>query len=57
MKKKYVKNYIPTEKGDLRYYGKYYLSKISEEERKKISKIQIIYGITCYFGMILFFYW
>ena len=47
MKKKYVKDYVPTEKGDLRYQGKYYLSKISAEERKKTSLIQIIYGIIC----------
>lgn len=47
MKKKYVKDYVPTEKGDFRYHGKYYLSKISEEERKKESTIQIIYGISC----------
>ena len=46
MKKKYVKDYVPTEKGDLEYHGKYYLSKISETERKKVSLIQIIYGIT-----------
>ena len=48
MKKKYVKDYVPTEKGDLRYCGKYYLSKISEEERKKISSIQILYGISSF---------
>ena len=47
MKKKYVKDYVPNEKGDLRYRGKYYLSKISEEERKKTGRIQIIYGISC----------
>ena len=46
MKKKYVKDYVPLEKGDLKYCGKYYLSKLSEEERKKESKIQIIYGIS-----------
>ncbi len=46
MKKKYVKDYVPTEKGDLRYCGKYYLSQIKEEERKKTGLIQIIYGIS-----------
>ena len=47
MKKKYVKDYVPTEKGDLQYRGKYYLSTLAEEERKKESLIQIIYGIVC----------
>ena len=47
MKKKYVKDYIPTEKGDLQYCGKYYQSKITEEERKKTSLIQILYGMGC----------
>ena len=47
MKKKYVKDYVPTEKGDLQYRGKYYLSKLAEEERKRESLIQIIYGIVC----------
>lgn len=47
MKKKYVKDYIPTEKGDLQYCGKYYQSKITEEERKRTSMIQILYGIGC----------
>ena len=47
MKKKYVRDYVPTEKGDLKYRGKYYFSKISEEQRKKESRIQILYGIIC----------
>lgn len=46
LKKKYVKDYVPTEKGDLSYHGKYYLSKVSEEECKKTSLIQILYGIS-----------
>ena len=48
MKKKYVKDYIPTEKGSLKYCGKYYLSQIKEEERKRISRIQILYGIVSF---------
>ena len=48
MKKKYVKEYVPTEKGELKYLGKYYLSQIQEEERKKESLLQIIYGISCF---------
>lgn len=47
MKKKYVKDYVPTEKGDYQYCGKYYLSRISVEERKKQGKIQMLYGIGC----------
>lgn len=48
MKKKYVKDYVPTEKGDLQYRGKYYLSQMKEEERKKTGLIQILYGISCF---------
>ena len=48
MKKKYIKDYVPTEKGELKYLGKYYLSQIQEEERKKESLLQIIYGISCF---------
>ena len=47
MKKKYVKDYVPAEKGSLRYQGKYYISGISEEERKKTGMIQVLYGISC----------
>ena len=47
MKKKYVKDYVPTEKGGLKYQGKYYLSKMTEEECRKESMIQMIYGISC----------
>ena len=47
LKKKYVKDYVPTEKGDLRYQGKYYRSKLSEEERKRASNMQLLYGISC----------
>lgn len=47
MKKKYVKDYVPTEKGGLQYRGKYYLSELTEEEQKKASLIQILYGIFC----------
>ena len=53
MKKKYVKDYVPTEKGDLRYQGKYYHSGLTEEERKKISIIQILYGISCFVLILL----
>ena len=48
MKKKYIKDYIPAEKGELKYLGKYYLSQIQDEERKKESLLQIIYGIICF---------
>ena len=51
MKKKYVKDYVPTEKGDLQYRGKYYLSKLTEEERKRASLTQTVYGIVC--GILL----
>lgn len=47
MKKKYVKDYVPDGKGEYRYQGKYYQSRISEEQRKKEGKIQILYGICC----------
>lgn len=47
MKKRYVKDYVPNEKGELQYCGKYYLSKNSEEKRKKEGFIQILYGISC----------
>ena len=53
LKKKYVKDYVPTEKGDLRYQGKYYHSGLTEEERKKISIIQILYGISCFVLILL----
>ena len=53
LKKKYVKDYVPTEKGDLRYQGKYYHSGLTEEERKKISIIQILYGICCFVLILL----
>ena len=46
MKKKYVKDYVPTEKGDLRYQGKYYRSGLEEEERKKTGMIQVLYGVV-----------
>lgn len=46
LKKKYVKDYVSTEKGDLKYQGKYYLSKMTEEERRKESMIQMLYGIS-----------
>lgn len=47
MKKKYVKDYVPTEKGEFQYRGKYYRSEISEKDRKKESLIQTIYGSSC----------
>lgn len=47
LKKKYVKDYVPTPKGDLKYRGKYYISEIPKEECKKMSRIQILYGISC----------
>ena len=53
MKKKYVKDYVPTEKGDLQYCGKYYRSEITEEERKRTSLIQIIYGIGCFILLLV----
>ena len=53
MKKKYVKDYVPTGKGDLRYQGKYYHSKMSEEECKKTSIIQILYGVSCFILVLM----
>ena len=47
LKKKYVKDYVPTPNGDLNYCGKYYISQIPKDERKKTSRIQILYGICC----------
>ena len=47
MKKKYIKNYVATPEGKLEYHGKYYISGISDEERKKEGIIQLIYGIGC----------
>ena len=47
MKKKYVKDYVSDGKGAYRYQGKYYQSRILEEERKKQGKIQILYGNVC----------
>ena len=47
MKKKYVKDYVPDGKGEYRYQGKYYQSRVLEEERKREGKIQILYGICC----------
>lgn len=53
MKKKYVKDYVSDGKGAYQYQGKYYLSHISEEERKKQGKIQILYGISCLILLLL----
>ena len=53
MKKKYIKDYVPTEKGNLQYRGKYYCSELSEEERKKASIMQILYSISCFILIIL----
>ena len=53
LKKKYVKDYVPNEKGNLRYQGKYYCSEMSEEERKKASMMQILYGISCFILIIV----
>ena len=49
MKKKYVKDYVPTEKGDLQYRGKYYLSTLAEEERKKKAQEdkEQVYRLIC----------
>lgn len=48
MKKKYVKEYVPDEKGQYQYHGRYYVSRLSEEEQKKAGLIQTGYGIvTC----------
>ena len=53
MKKKYVKDYVSTGKGELRYRGKYYRSGLGEEERKKTSMIQILYGVSCFILVLL----
>ena len=47
LKKKYVADYVPTEKGDYQYRGKYYHSRISKEQRNREGKIQVLYGISC----------
>ena len=47
MKKKYVKDYVATPEGKLKYCGKYFTSDITGEERKKEGIVQIIYGIVC----------
>lgn len=53
MKKKYVKDYVSDGKGAYQYRGKYYYSAISEEERKKQGKMQILYGISCLLMILL----
>lgn len=53
MKKKYVKDYVSTGKGELTYRGKYYHSGMPDEERKKISIMQLIYGISSFILVIL----
>lgn len=53
MKKRHIKDYVPTENGDYQYQGKYYLSRLSEEERKQEGKRQFYYGISCLLLLIL----
>lgn len=53
LKKRYVKDYVPTKDGNYKYQGKYYQSRISEKERKKEGRIQILYGITCLAMLLL----
>ena len=47
MKKKYIKDYVATPEGNLKYCGKYFISYITCEERKKEGIVQIVYGIVC----------
>ena len=47
MKKKYIKDYVATPEGNLKYCGKYFISDITGEERKKEGIVQIVYGIVC----------
>lgn len=50
MKKKYVKDYVPTEKDTYEYRGKYYKCKILKEERKKEGIVQTI---CCIVSLVL----
>lgn len=47
MKRKYIKDYVATPEGKLEYRGKYFTSDISDEERKGVGIIQMVYGIVC----------
>lgn len=47
LKKRYIKDYVPNETGDLQYRGKYYLSKLSEEECRSEGLKQILFSIAC----------
>jgi len=47
LKKRYIKDYVSNETGQLQYCGKYYVSQMSEEESKKEGRIQILYSIGC----------
>ena len=42
LKKRYIKDYVPTAEGEIQYCGNYYLSHIPEEERKKEGKRQVL---------------
>lgn len=53
MKKKYVKDYVSDGKGEYQYHGKYYVSHMSYEERKKEGLIQTIYSIACFLLILL----
>lgn len=48
MKRKYIKDYVSDGKGEYHYSGKYYISRQSQEERKKASVIQSAYSIACF---------
>ena len=47
MKKKYIKDYVATPEGNVKYCGKYFISDITGEERRKEGIVQIIDGIVC----------
>ena len=53
MKNKYIKDYFATPEGKLEYRGKYYVSRISDEERKKEGMTQLIYCIVCALLLVL----
>ncbi len=53
MKKKYIKDYVSDGKGDYRYRGKYYITRLSVKEQKKEGLIQMVYSIACFLIIFL----
>lgn len=44
LKKRYIKDYVSDEKGEVKYQGKYYFSALGEAEGKKEGMTQIIFS-------------